>query len=72
MSWAFPSPRAPIRSSPGDVRRHAWGREVVARIDAVLAEERPGPAYRGIVEAWAAPEDLPGIRAVYDAFLASD
>jgi polar amino acid transport system substrate-binding protein len=49
-----------------------WGREVVARIDAVLAQERPGPAYRGIVEAWAAPEDLPRIRAVYDSFLASD
>lgn len=49
-----------------------WGREVVARIDAVLAEERPGPAYRGIVEAWTAPEDLPRIRAVYDHFLASD
>ncbi len=49
-----------------------WGREVVARIDAVLATERPGPAYRSIVEAWAAPEDLPRIRAVYDAFLASD
>ncbi len=49
-----------------------WGREVVARIDAVLAAERPGPAYRSIVEAWAAPEDLPRIRAVYDAFLASD
>ena len=49
-----------------------WGREVVARIDAVLAEERPGSAYRGIVEAWAAPEDLPRIRTVYDSFLASD
>ncbi|MGX7707157.1 hypothetical protein [Methylobacterium sp. Gmos1] len=49
-----------------------WGREVVARIDAVLAEERSSPAYRGIVEAWAAPEDLPRIRAVYDSFLASD
>ncbi|UHC17246.1 TIGR02285 family protein [Methylobacterium currus] len=49
-----------------------WGREVVARIDAVLAAERPGPAYRRIVEAWAAPEDLPRIRAVYDTFLASD
>ncbi|KMO34134.1 hypothetical protein VP06_15060 [Methylobacterium aquaticum] len=49
-----------------------WGRAVVARIDAVLAAERPGPAYRSIVEAWTAPEDLPRIRAVYDAFLASD
>ena len=49
-----------------------WGREVVARIDAVLAEERASPAYRSIVEAWAAPEDLPRIRAVYDRFLASD
>ncbi len=49
-----------------------WGREVVARIDAVLAEERPSPTYRSIVEAWAPPEDLPRIRAVYDAFLASD
>ncbi|MGE7413771.1 hypothetical protein [Methylobacterium tarhaniae] len=28
-----------------------WGREVVMRIDAVLAEERPSPAYRSIVEA---------------------
>ncbi|OAS14649.1 hypothetical protein A5481_30265 [Methylobacterium platani] len=49
-----------------------WGREVVARIDAVLAAERASPAYRGIVEAWAADEDLPRIRAVYDTFLASD
>ncbi|GJD64215.1 TIGR02285 family protein [Methylobacterium frigidaeris] len=49
-----------------------WGREVVARIDAVLAAERPSPAYRSIVEAWAAPEDLPRIRAVYDTFLAGD
>ncbi|TGE01776.1 transporter substrate-binding domain-containing protein [Methylobacterium nonmethylotrophicum] len=49
-----------------------WGREVVARIDAVLAAERPSPDYRRIVEAWAAEEDLPRIRAVYDAFLASD
>ncbi|MGE7413770.1 TIGR02285 family protein [Methylobacterium tarhaniae] len=49
-----------------------WGREVVARIDAVLAEERPSPAYRQIVEAWTADEDLPRIRAVYDTFLASD
>ncbi len=49
-----------------------WGREVVARIDAVLATDRPGPAYRSIVEAWTAQEDLPGIRAVYDTFLASD
>ncbi|MFH6782708.1 MULTISPECIES: transporter substrate-binding domain-containing protein [Methylobacterium] len=49
-----------------------WGREVVARIDAVLATERPSPAYRSIVEAWAADADLPRIRAVYDAFLASD
>jgi uncharacterized protein (TIGR02285 family) len=49
-----------------------WGREVVARIDAVLTEQRPSPAYREIVEAWAAEEDLPRIRAVYDAFLASD
>ncbi len=49
-----------------------WGREVVARIDAVLATERPSPAYRNIVEAWTAPQDLPRIRAVYDAFLASD
>ncbi|BCM86215.1 transporter substrate-binding domain-containing protein [Methylobacterium indicum] len=49
-----------------------WGREVVARIDAVLAEERASPAYRGIVEAWTAEVDLPRIRAVYDDFLASD
>ncbi|MFH6782706.1 MULTISPECIES: TIGR02285 family protein [Methylobacterium] len=49
-----------------------WGREVVARIDAVLATERPSPAYRNIVEAWAADADLPRIRAVYDTFLASD
>ncbi|TNC07568.1 TIGR02285 family protein [Methylobacterium terricola] len=49
-----------------------WGREVVARIDAVLAAERASPAYREIVEAWAAEADLPRIRAVYDTFLASD
>ncbi|WP_279358355.1 TIGR02285 family protein [Methylobacterium indicum] len=49
-----------------------WGREVVARIDAVLATERPSPDYRRIVEAWTAEEDLPRIRAVYDAFLASE
>lgn len=49
-----------------------WGREVVARIDAVLETARPGPDYREIVEAWAAEEDQPRIRAVYDAFLASD
>ncbi|KMO12927.1 hypothetical protein SQ03_23095 [Methylobacterium platani JCM 14648] len=49
-----------------------WGREVVAAIDAVLATERTSPAYRRIVEAWAAQDDLPRIRAVYDAFLASD
>ncbi|MFH6782707.1 MULTISPECIES: transporter substrate-binding domain-containing protein [Methylobacterium] len=49
-----------------------WGREVVARIDAVLATERPSPAYRSIVEAWAADADLPRIRAVYDTFLTSD
>ncbi len=49
-----------------------WGREVVARIDTVLAAERPGSAYRRIVEAWAAPEDLPRICAVYDTFLTSD
>ncbi|AWN47450.1 ABC transporter substrate-binding protein [Methylobacterium terrae] len=49
-----------------------WGREVVARIDAVLAAERASPEYRRIVEAWTAQEDLPRIRAVYDAFLASD
>ncbi|TNC07570.1 transporter substrate-binding domain-containing protein [Methylobacterium terricola] len=49
-----------------------WGREVVARIDAVLAAERASPAYREIVEAWSAEADLPRIRAAYDAFLASD
>ncbi len=49
-----------------------WGREVVAAIDAVLATERTSPPYRRIVEAWAAQDDLPRIRAVYDAFLASD
>ncbi|MGF3026366.1 hypothetical protein ACQVP2_26530 [Methylobacterium aquaticum] len=49
-----------------------WGRAVVARIDAVLAAERPGPAYRSIVEAWTAAADLPRIRAVYDTFLASE
>jgi len=49
-----------------------WGRDVVARIDAILAEERASPAYRRIVEAWAAEADLPRIRAAYDAFLASD
>jgi uncharacterized protein (TIGR02285 family) len=49
-----------------------WGREVVARIDAVLAAERASPEYRDIVEAWTAQEDLPRIRAVYDAFLASE
>ena len=47
-----------------------WGRRMIARIDAVLRAERPTPAYRGIVEAWSAGEDLATIRAAYDtAFL---
>lgn len=49
------------------------GRAVVERIDAILRAERPGPAYRAIVEAWSDPADLPKLRAIYDErFLASD
>lgn len=43
-----------------------WGRARVARIDAILRTERPGPAFRRIVEAWAEPSDLGTIRAAYD------
>jgi uncharacterized protein (TIGR02285 family) len=49
-----------------------WGRRLVARIDAVLRDERQGPAYRQIVEAWADPSDLPTIRSAYDALLTSE
>ncbi len=50
-----------------------WGRQVIARVDAILRVERPGPAYRGIVEAWADPADVATIRDVYDrAFLQSE
>ncbi|MDP4023286.1 hypothetical protein Q8W71_11665 [Methylobacterium sp. NEAU 140] len=48
----------------------AWGRRLVARIDAVLRVERGTPAYRRIVEAWAEAGDLAAVRTVYDrAFL---
>ncbi len=46
--------------------RTEWGRRMVARIDAVLRAERPTPAYRAIVEAWSADEDLATLRAAYD------
>lgn len=50
-----------------------WGRRLVARIDGVLRVERPNPAYRRIVEAWAEPADRATIRAVYDrSFLESE
>ncbi|GJE26485.1 TIGR02285 family protein [Methylobacterium organophilum] len=42
------------------------GQEVVARVNAVLREERPGAAWREIVESWSEPADLQKIRAVYD------
>ena len=53
--------------------RTPWGRAVIDRIDAFLPAERASARYRGIVEAWSAPEDLAKLRAVYDSsFLSSE
>lgn len=50
-----------------------WGREVIARVDAVLRAERPSPSYRATVEAWTDDADVATVRDVYDrAFLASE
>ena len=47
-----------------------WGRSIIAKVNAVLRVERATPAYRRIVEAWTAEEDLAKVREVYDrAFL---
>ncbi|MEH3146550.1 MAG: TIGR02285 family protein [Methylobacterium frigidaeris] len=43
-----------------------WGRAVIERIDEILRRERPGPAYRAIVEAWADGPDRETIRRAYD------
>ena len=53
--------------------RTDWGRRLIARIDGILRVERPTPAYRRIVEAWTASDDLATIRDVYDrSFLQSE
>ncbi|WP_298956430.1 transporter substrate-binding domain-containing protein [uncultured Methylobacterium sp.] len=44
-----------------------WGRARIARIDAILVRDRPGPAYRAIVEAWSEDADRGTIRNAYES-----
>jgi uncharacterized protein (TIGR02285 family) len=48
---------------------NAWGRAVIARIDAVMADELAQPEYRRYSERWYPPEDRERIRRYYAAML---
>lgn len=65
----------PIAGTPPYLFTHvactgnAWGQDVIAKVDAVMAAERLQPAYRKVSERWYPPEDQEKIRRYYPNML---
>ncbi|MBU2490277.1 MAG: TIGR02285 family protein [Proteobacteria bacterium] len=50
-----------------------WGRKLIGRVNEILVQERPTPAYRAIMEQWLPPESREWLTRAYDeVFLAQN
>lgn len=44
----------------------AWGEQMISRVNRILVENRPGPAYRQAFKRWLTPDSLADFNRVYD------